>query len=188
VVYYQPTQAGEDWPPAFWVRELVAISRDAYLNLISHLLRHDLPREIVWNAPPDDPFRTAIVDAGRLTVREDYDVMLRICDVEQALRQRPPANAERPLELTMRVTDSSAAWNDGTWRVEIADGAVEVERVEGEADIELSATTLAPVFNGFLSPTQGALAGLIRARSEEALSTADALFAVLYRPFCADGF
>jgi hypothetical protein len=65
---------------------------------------------------------------------------------------------------------------------------MDVERMEGEADIELSAATLAPVFNGHLSPTQGAQAGLIEARGEDALVRADAMFAVLYPPFCADGF
>jgi predicted acetyltransferase len=188
VVYHQGARAGDDWPPPFWVRELVAISRDAYLNLISYLTRHDLPREIVWNAPPDDPFRLAISDASRINVREEYDVMLRIADVEAALRLRPPSDVERSLDLTMRVTDTSAPWNDGTWRLAAAGGQMEVERVEQDADITLSATTLAPVFNGYLSPTQGALAGLVGARDDDALATADAMFAVLHPPFCADGF
>jgi predicted acetyltransferase len=54
-VYYQSTRHDPD-RPQFWVRELVALSTDAYLNLVLFLLRHDLPREIVWAAPPDDPF------------------------------------------------------------------------------------------------------------------------------------
>jgi hypothetical protein len=65
---------------------------------------------------------------------------------------------------------------------------VNVEKATGEPDLSLSATTLAPLYNGFLSPSGAALAGRVTARSEEALATADALFATLYPPFCADGF
>jgi predicted acetyltransferase len=121
-------------------------------------------------------------------VREDYDLLLRVCDVEGALKLRPLAYPEQPLALTLQVNDSSAAWNEGAWHIETADGTVNVERTTGEADLTLSATTLAPLFNGFLSPSSAALAGLVTARNEGALATADAFFATLYPPFCADGF
>ena len=187
IVYAQPTRPDGD-PPAFWVRELVALSSDAYLNLILYVLRHDLPQQITWSAPPYDPFLSLIDDAAKVKVEEEYDLMLRICDVEGAFKLRPPAYPEHPLSLTVQVTDSSAPWNEGTWRIEAADGAAQVEKVSGEADLTLSATTLAPLYNGFLSPSGAALAGRVAARSEEALASADAFFATLYPPFCADGF
>ncbi len=187
VVYAQPTRP-ERFMPDFWVRELVALSTDAYLNLVLYLLRHDVAPKITWSAPPDDPFVSVVDDATKVKIEEEYDLMLRVSDVEGALRLRPPADPERSLSLTLRVTDRSAPWNGGTWRAEVADGAVNVERTSREADIALSATTLAPVFNGYLSPSGAALAGLATARSEEALAAADAFFATLYPPFCADGF
>jgi predicted acetyltransferase len=188
IVYHQPPGGGEDEPGILWVRELVALTTDAYLNLLLFLLRHDLKREIVLHAPPDDPFLSAVDDASKVRIADEYDVMLRICDVEAALRQRPPAHTEHPVALTLAVSDASAPWNNGVWRVEARDGAVEVERVEAEPDLSLSATTLAPLFNGFLSPRAAALAGLARARNDEALAAAGALFATTHRPFCADGF
>lgn len=187
VVYHQPTQRDPD-TPVFLVRELVALTTDAYLNLIQYVLRHDLPPEITWVAPPYDPFRSLVDDATKLTVREWYDLMLRVCDVEAALKLRPPGNPERPLSLTLQVSDRSAPWNEGTWHVEVEDGAVGVEKTAGEPDLTLSATTLAPLFNGFISPTSAALAGRVTARNEEALAAGDAFFATLYPPFCADGF
>ena len=174
--------------PAFWVRELVALSSDAYLNLISYLLRHDLPREITWNTPSEDPFLSLVDDATKVRVQIDYDVMLRVCDVEGALRQRPPADRERALSLAVGVSDSSAPWNEGTWQIEVADGGVTAERTDAEPELSLSATTLAPVYNGFLSPSAAALAGLAKAKDEQSLATADALFATTHPPFCADGF
>ena len=190
VVYWQPTRAGRaPDDPMFLVRELVALTSDAYLNLVAYILRHDLPSEIVWAAPADDPFRSLVGDARKLTSEAGgNDMMLRVCDVESALRQRPPAAPDLEVSLTLAITDSSAPWNEGTWRVQVAGGEVEVEAISGEADISLSATTLAPLFNGYLSPGAAALAGLVRARDEEALPRAEALFAVLYPPFCADGF
>ena len=187
VVYIQRNQPDRDMH-RFWVRELTALTTDAYLNLIMYLLRHDLPPEIAWSASPDDPFFSLVADMTKVKVVDEYDLLLRICDVEAALKLRPPANAERPAELTLQVSDSSAPWNEGVWRIEAADGAVQVEKTTGEADISLSTTTLAPLFNGFLSPSSAALAGLITARNEEVLTTADAFFATTHPPFCADGF
>ncbi len=187
VVYHQRGRPDPD-TPRFWVRELVALSTDAYLNLILYLLRHDLPPEITWSAPAYDPFLSLVDDATKVNVREEYDLLLRVCDVEAALKLRPLTSAEHPLELTLRVSDTSAPWNEDTWRVEVVDGAVSVERAAGEADLTLSATTLAPIFNGFLSPSSAALAGVVKARSDDSLARADALFATLYPPFCADGF
>ncbi|MEX1253168.1 MAG: GNAT family N-acetyltransferase [Dehalococcoidia bacterium] len=190
VVYWQPMRAGRvPDEPAFLVRELVALTSDAYLNLIAYILRHDLPSEIMWAAPADDPFRSLVGDASKLTIEAGgNDVMLRICDVEQALRQRAPASPNLDGSVTLEVTDRSASWNQGTWRVEVANGEMQVEKSSGEADLSLSATTLAPLYNGFLSPSGAALVGLVRARDEDALARADAFFATLYPPFCADGF
>ncbi len=187
VVYHQRTQPDSDMP-RFWVRELVALSTDAYLNLVLYLLRHDLPPEITWNAAPDDPFLSLVDDTTKVKVREEYDVMLRVCDVEGALKLRPLAYPEHPISLALEVSDSSAPWNEGIWRIEAADGAMHVEKTATEPDLSLAAPTLAPLFNGFLSPSGAALAGLVKARSEEALAAADILFATLYPPFCADGF
>lgn len=187
VVYHQP-RGGDFEPSRFWVRELVALSSDAYLNLINYLLRHDLPERITWGAPPDDPFLSLVADTTKVRTKLEYDLLLRVADVQSALKLRPPAYAGHPLSLTLEISDNSAPWNEGTWRVEVADDAVQVEPASGEADLSLSATTLAPLFNGFLAPSAAALAGLVKVHNEEALPVADAFFATLYPPFCADGF
>jgi predicted acetyltransferase len=187
LVFHQGTQPSWDTPP-FWVRELVALTPDAYLNLLLYLLRHDLAREITLNAPPDDPFFSVVADGTKVRVVDEYDVLLRICDVQAALEQRPPAGAGRAVALTLELTDRAAPWNEGRWRVEAAGGAVRVEKTDAEPDLSLSTTTLAPLFNGYLSPHAAALAGLARPKDEQALDDAAALFAALYPPFCADGY
>jgi predicted acetyltransferase len=187
VVYHQRTSPDQDMP-MFWVRELVSLTTDAYLNLIGYLLRHDLPKTITWNAPPDDPFYSLVEDAMKVRIEVEFDVMLRVCDVEGALRQRPPADRDAKLSLALGVSDTSAPWNEGTWQIDVADGAVSVERTDAPPELSLSATVLAPLFNGFLSPRSAALAGLVSAKDEETLSKGDALLAVTHPPYCADGF
>ena len=186
-VYYQRRHQ-DDFMPPFLVRELVALTSDAYLNLLLYILHHDLPQQITFNAPPDDPFLSVVSETQRVNVASDYDMMLRICDVEAALRMRPPAYPAHERSLTLKIADPSAPWNEGTFRLAVADGATNVERTDGEPDLSLSATTLAPLFNGYLSPAAAALAGLVSVRNNEALAAAEAFFATLDPPFCADGF
>jgi pimeloyl-ACP methyl ester carboxylesterase len=66
--------------------------------------------------------------------------------------------------------------------------AAAVERTNAEPDLSVSATTLAPLFNGFLAPRGAALTGLAQARDEAALEAAERLFATRYPPFCDDPF
>ncbi|MCH7699670.1 MAG: GNAT family N-acetyltransferase [Chloroflexi bacterium] len=186
-VYVQATRADADMP-RFWVREIVALTTDAYLNLLLYILRHDLPSEIAINAAPDDPFYSLVDDARHVKVEEHYDLMNRIVDVEAALKLRPPANPELEVDFTMEITDRTAPWNEATWRVRQAGGEVQVEKTNQQADLSLSSTTLAPLYNGFLSASAAAFAGRVRAESERSLVEADAFFSTLYPPFCADGF
>jgi predicted acetyltransferase len=170
------------------VREIVALTTDAYLNLLLYIVRHDLPREIAINAAPDDPFISLVDDARHVKIEEGYDLMNRIVDVEAALKVRPPANPELDAEFTIKLSDRSAPWNEGTWLVKQANGEVEVEKTDGEANLTMSTTTLAPLYNGFLTPTAAAFVGRVEADSEKSLAIADAFFATLYPPFCSDGF
>lgn len=174
--------------PSFWVRELVALTTDAYINLLLFILRHDLPAKIGLNAALDDPFYSVVQDARHVQVTEEYDLMNRIVDVEAALRQRPTAKPDLDCAFTMRLEDRAAPWNEGIWSVRQSGGEIEVEKTEAAPDLTLSTTTLSPLYNGFLSPSAAAFAGRVEAESEEALAQADAFFATLYPPFCSDGF
>jgi predicted acetyltransferase len=123
VVYFQPTRVEADASP-FWIREIIALTTDAYLNLLLYIIRHDLPREIAFAAAPDDPFYSLVDDARHVKVEEHYDLMNRIGDVEAALRLRPSANPEVDLGFTLQLSDRAAPWNEGTWLVKQANGEV----------------------------------------------------------------
>jgi predicted acetyltransferase len=186
VVFTQPTQG--EFAGSVVVRELAALSSDAYLNLLTFLAMHDIHREVRIFAPADDPMLVVFGDADKLNVSERYTVLLRIVDVEGALRSRPVADPELRTALTLEVTDASARWNAGTWRVEAGEGAVSAERSPGEGEIRLDARVLATLFNGYIAPSKAAVSGLLHAESDDALRRADAFFRPLHPPYFPDRF
>lgn len=190
VVYSWQARA---WEPDRWgstavlVRDLVALSADAYLGLWLHLLGHDLARPVVVDVPLDDPFQSLVHEPWKVTVRPSEGPMIRVVDVERALATRPYVG-ERPAAFTIRVHDHSAPWNDGVWRVEAANGRMTAERAAGDADLDVSANFLAPLFTGFVSPDRAAETGMLTVHRPDALEQAGRAFAVTHLPFCNDWY
>ncbi|HEU0075959.1 MAG TPA: GNAT family N-acetyltransferase [Dehalococcoidia bacterium] len=188
-IYQQPSTPGPDFPTTdVNVRELIATSRDAYLNLLGYFGRHDIHHEVTIASAPHDPILALFGDAEKLEVRQGFAVMLRIVDFEAAMRARPAARSDDTAELTVRLLDDSAPWNDGVWRLGVAEGKTWAERDTGEPEITLSARSLAPLFNGYLSPSIAAWSGLIEANSGDALERAARIFAVRCPPYFTDHF
>ncbi len=187
LVYAQPSRP-HPAADSVLVRELVALTPDAYLNLLTYIGQFDIFREVRLTLPSEDPLPLLFEDGERLPFEQRYTVLLRIVDVEAALRQRRPAGAALDLELTLRVEDDSAPWNQGTWRVRVAEGTASVERTEAPADLTLSATVLAPLFDNYLRPSRAAACGMLAAKDEDALRRADAYFATLFPPYFPDQY
>jgi predicted acetyltransferase len=187
VLYVDPVTPDPE-KSAINVFDLCALTPDAYLNLITVLGQHDIRHHITIPAAMDDPLQLLFVDTERMKIRERFNVMMRIVDVENALRERPLADASLNTELTLGVTDASAPWNQGTYRLKAAEGRMLVERTQAEGEIRLDARVLAPLFDGYVTPSRAAGAGLLQTDSEDALRRADALFAVTYPPFFPDSY
>jgi predicted acetyltransferase len=186
VVFVMPGQGPESGKVI--TRELVALTADAYLNLVQFLAQHDIHREIVLFASSEDPLPLIFGDTERLDVRQQYTALLRLVDVEAALRARPLASADVEAEFTLGVSDAAAPWNQGVYRLLAAEGAVQVERVESEPDLAVDARVLAPVYNGYLKPSIAAATGQMRVARPEGLAAADAFFSVTHRPYFPDRF
>jgi predicted acetyltransferase len=187
VLYIDPVEPDQD-KTRIQVFDMCSLTGDAYLSLVTVLGQHDIRHHITMPAPLDDPLQLLFVDAERLQITERFNVMLRIVDVENALRARPLADASLNTDLTMAVTDASAPWNQGTYRLQAAEGRIMVARTSGEGELRLDAKVLAPVFNGYVTPSRAATAGLLHAASEDALRRADALFAVTHPPYFPDTY
>lgn len=169
------------------VRELVALTDNAYRGLVMYVLRHDLMHEVSWTMPPDDPLTAMLADPIGVKIDTWPGFMLRIVDVIPALEGRGYL-AGASGRLTMKLADATAPWNAGTWSLEVEDGRARVKPAAHEPDLSMEVGTLAALYNGFLSPYQAARAGLLEAGSPAALETATRTFAVSAPPYCPDHF
>jgi predicted acetyltransferase len=108
--------------------QFAALNADAYLNLTTFLGRHDIHSEIKLYRPSDDPLPLLFEDTDRLELRQGYTALLRIVDVEAALKTRPAARRDIEAEFSLEVRDQCASWNEGVFRLATRDDSVEVER------------------------------------------------------------
>lgn len=196
VYYAQPMpRTGRFVPWELEVRDFVALSGDAYLGLWRHLLSHDIATRLTVHMPPDDPFPDLVEDPRKIEVIRGEGPMLRVVDVERALGMRPYAGT-RPVSFSMGITDTTAPWNDGVWRIEAGEGQTRVEPFgsaqdrlqEGQADVELSAGTLAPLYTGYMRPEVAASVGLLKVNRAEVIEEMAQAFAVTYPPYSNDWY
>lgn len=187
LMYFDPVTPVPELTRIF-VFELTALTADAYLNLVTVLGQHDIRAKIQLPAPLDDPLQLLFVDTERMQISERFTVMLRVVDLETALRARPPADPSLNTEVTLTVADASAPWNDGTWRLCATGGRLLAERSEGSGELRLDAKVLGPLYSGYVTPSRAATAGLLHADSVDALRRADAIFAVTKPPYFPDSY
>ena len=187
--YYSRTmpRTGQFVPWEVVVRDFVSLSGDAYLGLWRHLLAHDIATRLAVHMPVEDPFADLVEDPRKIELPRAEGPMIRVVDVERALSRRPFV-AGRPASFTMRVSDPSAPWNEGVWRIEAGEAQVQVERKDGDADVELAAGTLAPLYTGFMRPDVAAGVGLLKVNRAEALEDMREVFAVTHPPYSNDWY
>ena len=189
LTYYSRTmpRTGQFVPWEVVVRDFVSLSGDAYLGLWRHLLAHDIATRLAVHMPLDDPFADLVEDPRKVELPRAEGPMIRVVDVERALSRRPLVGS-RPASFTMRVTDPAAPWNEGVWRIDAGEGQVQVERKDADADVELNAGTLAPLYSGFMRPDVAAGVGLMKVNRVEALEDMREAFAVTYPPYSNDWY
>ena len=191
-VVYWNAKGGRDPEGPFdrneiWVHHYEALTPDAYLGIWEHLLTHDLAYEIIAELHPDDPFQQLCEPPGAVDARIGWGAMIRLVDVENGLAQRPYVGT-RAAAATLRVTDKTLPVNDGTWRIEAAEGQMRAERTDATPDAELSVNTLASLFTGYLRADAASLGGFLRVTRPEVVDELMQLFAVTRAPFCPDHY
>ncbi|MFJ2087156.1 enhanced intracellular survival protein Eis [Micromonospora chokoriensis] len=86
--------------------------------------------------------------------------MHRPVDVARAVSARGwPAHVRGFVDFSL--TDPLAEWNTGTWRLAVADGAAELVRLDGEADLRLNVRGFALLYTGASGARSVAQAGLL---------------------------
>jgi predicted acetyltransferase len=169
------------------VRDFVALSSDAYLGLWQHLLTHDLATRLAIHMPIDDPFPDLVENPWKVEMPRSEGPMMRVVDIERALGRRQFAGS-RPVSFTMRVADNAAPWNEGVWRINGGEGQLTAELKGGDADVELNAGTLAPIYTGFMRPEVAAGVGLVKVNRSEALEDMREAFAATHPPYSQDWY
>ena len=168
-------------------REFVPVDVEAHRGLWEFFRRHDLVARIeIGNVAEDDPAPLLLLEPRELRRMTWDGVWLRVVDVEDALVRRPYGDRG---ELTLEVVDDEMCeWNNGSYLLETDGERSEVMRVDREPELTMPPRTLATLIAGHSSATQLSRVGLLEARDEHALATADRLFATRYRPYCSNGF
>ena len=178
-------------PATMEVVDLVAATRDAYLELWQYLGAIDLVERVTWQeAPVDDPLPWALKDPRCVEASEPRDMLwLRILDVPRALAARHyPADGR----LVLTVADGLGIAG-GTFALDVDGGTATVTDVTGEgadrpADLELDIADLSSVFVGGVNPVTLAAAGRIRELTPAAAFRAARMFAVERPPHCLTHF
>ncbi len=189
MVYTQKEERREEPGPGHMleVRDFIALDMEAYRGLWEYIRRHDLAGKVVmWGCiGEDDPAPHLLMEPRMLNRRTTDGVWLRVVDVEKALARRPYSDRG---ELTIQVHDTMCDWNTGTYLLETDGPSAQARRVDREPDLVLPPRTLASLISGHDRATDLHRWGLLEARDERALETADRLFATAYRPHCPNGF
>jgi len=190
VSYQQTGWQGAGSTRPLRVREFIALDRDAYLGLLRYVLSHDLMNQVQWFTPADEPLGAALEDSDHRILKREYGdgIMLRVVDIEKAVEARPAATGAPEGALTVAISDASAPWNQGTWRIESSGGRLSASKAKGAADITTDAATFAAIYDGFLRTPDAARAGLAEVSSAEAAALADRVFASEYAPYGSDFF
>lgn len=165
------------------VAEAIGDSPAATRAIWRYLCDTDLVRTITADLlPVDHPLIHLLAEPGRLAMRLNDALWIRLVDVAAALSQRG-WEAEGP-PLTIGVTDAFCPWNQGTYR--LAEG--KAARTSEAPDLSVDVDALGAAYLGGFSFTRMADAGRAVEHTRGALLRADALFRSARAPWCPEVF
>ena len=116
------------------VSDVAVADHEAWLGLLGFLADHDSQAsEVVIPAESHTDLLDLVADPDAVECEVTTGPMVRVVDVVDALEACPyPAGATA--NLTVRVTDETADWNDGQFRLDVADGTGSCAGVDGDGD------------------------------------------------------
>ena len=151
--------------------------------LFEYLLALDLTKNINgWDRPVDEPLRWRMADYRRMKVSQVGDhLWVRILDVERSLTARELSADDR---LVIEVHDGFRPQTSGGYVV--SPGAC--TRTDEKPDLIMDIRDLGALYLGGISATTLKRAGRVHARTANAASRADRMFASSQTPWCATHF
>jgi predicted acetyltransferase len=119
---------------------------------------------VLWAGGPVEPL-LLLLPEQRYRIERRWDWMLRLVDVEKALAGRGYAPHVRGA-VDLEVTDALIAANASRFTLQVEDGKAEVRR-GGSGAVAIDVRGLAALYTGHATAAQLAIAGLLRASSED---------------------
>ena len=122
----------------------------------------------------------------RLLHTEDQEgAWFRVIDVPAALENRGYCeDGEVVLEV---FGDDIADWNNGKWKLEVANGEAVAQSTKESPDLKLGIKALGSLFTGMRRARELAAWGLIEGDART-ISTSDNLFVTRHAPHCPDHY
>lgn len=191
VVYKSLNRPHPDSPhgrTTFRIFDWCALDAESLSAILAYAMGHDLSADVFMLSSTDEPLQMAFEEPDFVQQRWWWGILLRIVDVQAALEARPALPSGSGRALTIALTDDTAPWNAGGWRVECSEGRISAERTDAAPQLSMDTRVLAPIYNGFVTPRDAALAGGVRVHDDRALDDAAAIFAVNAAPYCRDEF
>ncbi len=167
------------------VTEVISTTPDSHLGLWSFLLNIDLfPNVEYWNLAVDDPLPLVLDNHRRVARRLEDGLWVRLMDVPAALSGR---GYEYDGVVVFTVHDSAPHGAAGTYRLEVAGGVGQCERVDVDPHLELDLSVLGRLYLGGGSLPSLAAAGTIEG-GQEAMTTLHRIMRTDVAPWCPEIF
>lgn len=182
---------GEHGETVMRVFDMVALDGDAHGALLHYLLSHDLAARVIVPASEDMAVASLVEEPALIQEPQGayIGMALRLVDVPAAFEARPPGRGSAGVRLTLHIEDAAAPWNTGTWECASDGQRISASRLdEASADLCVDAVALGPLYNGFITPDAACRAGMLTARTPDAVDRLRSLLGVESRPFCLDDF
>ncbi|WP_267287514.1 enhanced intracellular survival protein Eis [Mycolicibacterium porcinum] len=156
------------------VREVTAVTMDAYIALWRALLGMDLMEKVsTWTHPGDAlPYLLTNPRLARVTSSSD-DLWVRIMNVPAALEAR---RYQADLDIVLDVTDGFRD-DGGRFALQIRDGRARCTPTDAPADLELGLDVLGSLYLGSHHPESFVVANRLRGKDSEAVRRLGTAFA-----------
>lgn len=150
-------------------------ARQALLHFI-HAHRSESDQVSWWNVPLDDTFS---LEAETPAIKREIQtsMMGRITDVRGFFTGQSSDPAVN-VRLSIGVTDSLAAWNQGIWTLEAGQGRIQIAPATetGNPDMNCDISVLSQMALGWMDAGQAVQAGLLQVQDSRALEAWKGLF------------
>ena len=159
------------------VSDMAAADDDAWRGLVGFLADHDSQvSEILFETDGGTDPLDIVTDPGKVECELKTGPMARVVDVADALETCPYPD-DAAADLTLAVTDDTADWNDGTFRLSIRDDDVECTPADvADPDATLDVGTVSQLVVGYHDVAAARRVGGLSVADENVADALAALF------------